>query len=122
MKKASNDLEEIFLTLKDVYDEKLVLYEKIARISVFSRNQLCYNTFMTSLNEVVNVYKEVTIDNVISLNCDLRFVITLKANQKTFTLVALFNIQASISTKIALLRLLKTLIIKINYNFTFSTK
>jgi hypothetical protein len=38
MKKASNELEEIFLTLKDVYDEKLVLYEKIARISEFQRN------------------------------------------------------------------------------------
>jgi len=57
MKKTSNELEEIFLTLKDVYDKKLVLYEKIARISEFSKKHLCYNMFMTSLNQVVSVFK-----------------------------------------------------------------
>jgi hypothetical protein len=41
---------------------------------------------------------------------------------KSFTPVALFNIQVSISTKIALLRLLEMLIIKISFNFTFSAK
>ena len=55
-----------------------------------------------------------------SIKCRLRFVITLKANQKCFTLVALFNIRALISTKIALHRLVETLIIKISFNFTFS--
>ena len=40
MKKTVNELEEIFLTLKDVYDEKLVLHEKIARISEFSKKSL----------------------------------------------------------------------------------
>ena len=68
MKKTSNELEEIFLTLKDVYDEKLVLYEKIARISEFSKKHLCHKMFMTSLNQVVSVFKEITIDNVIFLN------------------------------------------------------
>jgi hypothetical protein len=68
MKKVSNELEEIFSTLKNFYDEKLVLYEKIARISEFSKNHLCHNTFMTSLNQVVSVFKEITIDNVIFLN------------------------------------------------------
>jgi len=68
MKKTSNELEEIFSMLKNFYDEKLVLYEKIARISGFSRNHLCYNTFMTSLNQVVSVFKEITIDNVVSVN------------------------------------------------------
>jgi hypothetical protein len=62
-----NELEEIFPTLKNFYDERLVLYEKIARISEFSRNHLCYNTFMTSLNQVVSVFKEITNDNVIFL-------------------------------------------------------
>jgi hypothetical protein len=38
---VSNELEEIFSTLKNFYDEKLVLHEKIARISEFSRNHLC---------------------------------------------------------------------------------
>ena len=57
MKKTVNELEEIFLTLKDVYDEKLVLHEKIARISEFSKKHLCHNTFMTSLNQVVSVFK-----------------------------------------------------------------
>jgi hypothetical protein len=68
MKKRSNELEEIFLTLKNFYDKKLVLYEKIARISEFSKKHLCHNTFMTSLNQVVSVFKEITIDNVIFLN------------------------------------------------------
>jgi hypothetical protein len=68
MKKTSNELEEIFSTLKNFYDEKLVLYEKNARISGFSRNHLCYNTFMTLLNQVVRVFKEITIDNVVYVN------------------------------------------------------
>jgi len=65
---VSDELDEIFSTLKNFYDKKLVLYEKIARISEFSRNHLCYNMFMTLLNQVVSVYKEITIDNVIFLN------------------------------------------------------
>jgi hypothetical protein len=65
---VSNELSEIFFALKNNYDKKLVLHEKIARIIVFSRNHLCYNTFMTLLNQVVSVYKEITIDNVIFLN------------------------------------------------------
>jgi len=65
---VSNELSEIFFALKNYYDEKLVLHEKIAWISVFSRNHLCYNMFMTSLNQVVSIYKEITIDNVIFLN------------------------------------------------------
>jgi hypothetical protein len=64
----SNELSEIFFALKNFYDKKLVLHEKIARISVFSRSHLCYNTFMTSLIQVVSIYKEITIDNVIFLN------------------------------------------------------
>ncbi len=68
MKKESNELEEIFLTLKDIYDEKLVLYEKNARISAFSKKHLCHNTFMILLNQVVSVFKEITIDNLIFLN------------------------------------------------------
>ena len=68
MKKTVNELEAIYLTLKDFYDEKLVLHEKIARISEFSKKHLCHNTFMTSLNQTVSVFKEITIDNVISLN------------------------------------------------------
>ena len=67
MKKGSNELEEIFLTLKNFYDEKLVLYEKIARISEFSKKHLCHNTFITLLNQVVSVFKEITIDNVLFL-------------------------------------------------------
>jgi len=35
---VSNELSEIFFALKNYYDKKLVLHEKIARISVFSRN------------------------------------------------------------------------------------
>jgi len=64
---VSDELDEIFSALKNYYDEKLVLHEKNARISVFSRNHLCYNTFMTLLNQVVSVFKEITIDNVIFL-------------------------------------------------------
>jgi len=60
---VSNELSKIFFALKNYYDEKLVLHEKIARISLFSRNNLCDNTFMTLLNQVVSVYKEITIDN-----------------------------------------------------------
>jgi hypothetical protein len=65
---VSNELSEIFFALKNYYDKKLILHEKSARISLFSRNHLCYNTFMTLLNQVVSVYKDITIDNVISLN------------------------------------------------------
>jgi hypothetical protein len=67
MKKVSNELEDLFY-LEKFYDKKLVLYEKIARISEFSKNHLCHNTFMTSFNQVVSVFKEITIDNVIFLN------------------------------------------------------
>jgi hypothetical protein len=62
-----NELSEIFFALKNIHDKQLPLHEKIARISLTSK-KLCYNTFMTLLNQVVNVYKEVTIGNVISLN------------------------------------------------------
>jgi hypothetical protein len=64
----SNDLSEIFFALKNHHDKKLVLYRKIAGISLLSRNYLCCNTFMTLLNDVVSVYKGITIDNVVSLN------------------------------------------------------
>jgi hypothetical protein len=62
-----NELSEIFSALKDCYDKKL-LHKKIASISLNSRNNLCYNTFMILLNDVVSIYKEITIDNVVSLN------------------------------------------------------
>jgi hypothetical protein len=62
-----NELSKIFFALNNFYDKQLPLHEKIARISLTSK-KLRYNTFMTSLNQVVNVYKEVTINNVISLN------------------------------------------------------
>jgi hypothetical protein len=42
--------------------------KKIAGISLLSRNYLCCNTFMSLLNDVVSVYKGITIDNVVSLN------------------------------------------------------
>ena len=38
MKKVVNELEAIFLTLKDVYDEKLVLYEKLQGLVNFQRS------------------------------------------------------------------------------------
>jgi len=63
-----NEKKSFLSTLKKFYDEKLDLYEKIARISEFSKNHLCHNTFMTSLNQLVSVFKEITIDNVIFLN------------------------------------------------------
>jgi hypothetical protein len=63
-----NDLSKIFNALKDHHDKKLVLYKKIAGISLLSRYYLCCNTFMTSLDDVVSIYKGITIDNVISLN------------------------------------------------------
>jgi len=63
-----NDLSKIFNALKDHHDKKLVLYKKIAGISLLSREYLCCNTFMTLLDDVVSVYKGNTIDNVISLN------------------------------------------------------
>jgi len=62
-----NELSDIFFALKNFHDKQLPLHEKIARISWTSK-KLHYNTFMTSLNQVVNVYKEDTINNVISLN------------------------------------------------------
>jgi len=64
----SNELSKIFFALKDHHDKKLLLYKKNASISLISRNYLCYNTFMTLLNDVVSIYKEITIDNVVSLN------------------------------------------------------
>jgi hypothetical protein len=62
----SNKLSEIFSALKYFHDKQLPLHEKITSISLISK-KLCYNIFMTSPYEVVKVYKEVTIDNVISL-------------------------------------------------------
>jgi hypothetical protein len=62
-----NELSNIFFALKFFHDKQLPLHEKIASISLISK-KLCYNTFMTSLNQVVNFYKIGTIDNVISLN------------------------------------------------------
>jgi hypothetical protein len=53
-----NELSDIFFALEFYHDKQLPLHEKIASISLF----------MTSLSQVVNVYKEVTIENVISLN------------------------------------------------------
>jgi len=67
-KKKENDLCEIFNALKDHHDKKLVLYKKIAGISLISREYLCCNTFMTSLDDVVSVSKGITIDNVVSVN------------------------------------------------------
>jgi hypothetical protein len=63
-----NDLSEIFNALKEHHDKELVLYKKIAGISLISREYLCCNTFMTSLDDFVSVYKGITIDNVVSLN------------------------------------------------------
>jgi len=60
-----NELSDIFFALKNHHNKKRVLYKKIASISLISRNYLCDLTFMTSLNDV---YKEITIDNVVSLN------------------------------------------------------
>ncbi len=53
-----NDLSQIFIALKEHYDKKLVLYKKIAGISLISREYLCCNTFMTSLDDFVSVTKE----------------------------------------------------------------
>jgi hypothetical protein len=64
----SNELSEIFFALKNHHDKKLFLYKKIAGISLPSRNYLCCNMFMTPLNDVVSIYKGITIDNVVSLN------------------------------------------------------
>ncbi len=73
-----NELSKIFFALKYFHDKQLHLHEKIASISLISK-KLHYNTFMTSLNQVVNIYKEVTMDNLISLNCyeNLSFCCTL---------------------------------------------
>ncbi len=62
-----NELSKIFFALKYFHDKQLPLHEKITSMSLISK-KLHYNTFMTLLNQVVNIYKEVTIDNVISLN------------------------------------------------------
>jgi hypothetical protein len=62
------DLCEIFNALKEHHDKKLILYKKIAGISLISREYLCCNRFMTSLDDVVSVSKGVTIDNVVSVN------------------------------------------------------
>ena len=63
-----NDLSKIFNALKEHHDKKLILYKKIAGISLISREYLCCNTFLTSLDDFVSVYKGITIDNVVSLN------------------------------------------------------
>jgi hypothetical protein len=68
MKKKKNDLCEIFNALKEHHDKKLVLYKKIAGISLISRDYLCSNTFMTLLDGVVSISKGITIDNVVSVN------------------------------------------------------
>jgi len=68
MKEKENDLSEIFNALKEHHDKELILYKKIAGISLISREYLCYNMFMTLLDDVVSVYKGITIDNVVSLN------------------------------------------------------
>jgi len=57
----------IYFLLLKVFMTNNFLFMKIARISLISK-KLHYNTFMTSPNQVVNVYKEVTINNMISLN------------------------------------------------------
>jgi len=49
-KKKENDLYEIFNALKEHHDKKLILYKKIAGISLISKEYLCSNTFMTSLD------------------------------------------------------------------------
>jgi hypothetical protein len=65
---SKNDLNEIFNALKEHHDKKLILYKKIAGISLISREYLCCNTFMTLLDDVVSIFKGITIDNVVSLN------------------------------------------------------
>jgi hypothetical protein len=67
-KEKVNDLCEIFNALKEHHDKKLVLYKKIAGISLISREYLCCNTFMTLLDDVLSVLKGITIDNVVSVN------------------------------------------------------
>ena len=67
-KKKENDSCEIFNALKEHHDKKLVLYKKIAGISLISKEYLCSYTFMTSLDGVVSVSKGITIDNVVSVN------------------------------------------------------
>jgi len=61
-----NELSDIFFALIFFHDKQLPLHEKIASISFISK-ELRYNTFMTLLNQVVNVFKEVTIKNVLRL-------------------------------------------------------
>ena len=63
-----NDLSKIFYALKDHHEKKLVLYKKIVGVSLLSTEYLCCNTFMTLLDDVVSVYKGITIDNVVTLN------------------------------------------------------
>ena len=48
--------------------KNLFFIKKIAGISFLSREYLCCNRFMTLLDDVVSVYKGITIDNVVSLN------------------------------------------------------
>ena len=48
--------------------KSLFFVKKIASISIISRNYFSDNMFMTLLNDVVSIYKEITIDNVVSLN------------------------------------------------------
>jgi hypothetical protein len=63
----SNDLCDIFFALKHHHEKNLALHIKIASISLISK-KLCNNSFMTLLTAVVKVFKEDTINNVISLN------------------------------------------------------
>jgi hypothetical protein len=74
-----NDLSKIFYALKDHHDKKLILYKKFAGVSLLSTEYLCCNTFMTLLDDVVSIYKGITIDNVVSLNVyeNLSFCCTL---------------------------------------------
>jgi hypothetical protein len=59
---------KILNALKDHHDKNLVLYKKKTGISLISKEYLCSNTFMTSLDGVVSVSKGITIDNVVSVN------------------------------------------------------
>jgi len=68
MKEEENDLSKIFKALKEHHDKKLVLYKKIAGISLISREYLSCNMFITSLVDVVSIFKGITIDNVVSVN------------------------------------------------------
>jgi hypothetical protein len=59
---------------------------------------------------------------VFLLNFNLWFVMTLKTNHNSVTIITLFRVERDSSTKMAFLRLLGTLIVKISLFFTLSTK